>query len=253
MHNIFKDYAGLLLRMESPSLTILIPAYNEEKLLESTVLNLKLYLDALKSKQALSSYEIIICINASTDKTEEIAQKLSSEEVRYFTIPQKGMGIALTEGLKRAKSQIITFISADGEILLDFIDTALPLMSEYQLLNCSRFITSQPHGSGFVRSFLSQSFREFFRLMFKYKFTEVGSGKVFRRDAADILIPHLRRYDGSWQMDVLYYALKYKLKVSEIPLNVRINRPSSESKAHLLEDSWYFFSTCLKYGVKNWF
>ncbi len=235
------------------SLTVLIPAYNEEKLLEQTVLDLKLYLDALKAKNALNSYEIIICINASTDKTEEIARQLSSLEIRYFTIPEKGMGIALTEGLKRAKSQIITFISADGEVLPDFIETALPLMQEYQLLNCSRYLIKQPHGSGRIRSALSWIFREYFRLMFRYKFSEVGSGKVFSRDAAEILLPHLKRYDGSWQMDVLYHALKYKLKVSEIPLNVQINRPSSESKAHLLEDSWHFFSTCLKYGVKNWF
>ena len=237
------------------SLTVLIPAYNEEKLLEKTALGLKKYLDSLKEQKIISFYEIIICVNASTDNTEKISKELSQKypEIIYFHTPKKGMGIALTEGLKRAKNEIITFVSADGEILTDFIEEAVPLMKEYQLLNCSRFLTKQPHGNSFMRSFLSQTFREFFRIMFKYKFTEVGSVKVFRKDAAKILIPHLKRYDGSWQMDVLYHALKNKLKVKEINLKVQINRPSSESKAHLFKDSWSFFKTCLKYGLKIYF
>jgi len=238
--------------MSNKEITVLIPAYNEEKLIEKTTLNLKSYLDHLKDEELIDSYEILICVNASTDKTEKISSELADKfpNINYISIKEKGMGIALTEGLKKAQKNIITFVSADDEIIPNFIEHAIPLMGQYQLLNCSRFITKQPHGSSFIRSFLSQSFREFFRLMFKYKFSEVGSVKVFRSDAAKKLIPHLKKYDGSWQMDVLYHALKYRLKIKEIPLNIKINRPSSESKAHLFRDSWSFFKTCLRYGIK---
>jgi len=232
--------------------SVLIPAYNEEKLLEQTALNLYSYLKSLKEKSAISSFEIIICVNGSTDRTEKISKNLSKnhKEILYFSMKQRGFGIALTAGMKRASKNIITFIPADGEFIFDFIERAIPLMDRYQIVNCSRFITKQPHGSNPVRIILSYAFREFFRLMFKYKFSEVGSSKVIRSDAAKILIPHLKGYGGDWQMDVLYYSLKYKLKIDEIPLNIQITRPLSDARISVLKETWRFFHTCLGYGVK---
>lgn len=238
--------------MKKMSVSMLIPAYNEEKLLEKTALDLYSYLNSLKKKSAISSFEIIICINGSTDRTEEISKNLSKKhkEILYISMEQRGMGIALTAGMKKASKNIMIFVPADGEFIFDFIGRAIPLMDKYQIINCSRFMTKQPHGSNPIRILLSHAFREFFRLMFKYKFSEVGSSKVIRSDAARILIPHLKGYGGNWHMDVLYYSLKYKFKIKEIPLNIQITRPLSEAKVNLLKETWRFFHTCLGYGIK---
>lgn len=238
--------------MVKKSVTVLIPAYNEEKMLEKSILEQYAYMKSIKKKSLIGSFEMIICVNASTDKTEEISARLSKKykEVSYFHIKERGMGIALTEGMKKAKKDIITFTDADYECLLDFLEQAVHLMKDYQVLSCSRYTKKEQHGSSMLRSFLSRGFREFFRLMFKYKFTEAGTVKVFRSDAAKLLIPHLNGYLGNWQMDVLYYSLKYNLRIKEIPLNIRFTRPASEAKVNVLKETWSFFCTGLKYGIK---
>lgn len=237
------------------NVSILIPAYNEEELIEKTTLDLYDYLQNIKSKSIISSFEIIICINGSTDNTEKLALNLSKQhkEIDYFSIKEKGMGIALTEGIKKSKKNIITLIAADGEDLLDFIEEVVPLMDEYQFINCSKYLVKQRLGSNLIRDFLSRSFREFFRLMFKYKFTDTTGAWVFRRDIVKLLVPHMKKHGFNWSLDVLYYVLKYNLKTKEVPLKIRFRRSSRASKVDLLSVSWGFFTSALKYGFKIYF
>lgn len=240
--------------MVKNNVSVLVPAYNEEKIIENGIIEQYLYLKSLQKKSVIGSFEILICINGSNDRTEEISRRLSKKYpgVRYFSIKAKGFGIALTEGLKRAKMDIITFTDAEYEVQLDFLIQAVPLMKKYQVLNCSRYLTPQPHGSSFFRALFSHGFREFFRLMFKFKFSDIGASKVFRSDAVRELLPHFKRLDASWQIEALYYSLKYKLRVKDIPINIVIKRPASESKCEIFKDTWYFFSTCLRFGIKNY-
>ncbi len=202
------------------SITVLIPAYNEEKLIGLTTLELKTYLDSLKSKRIIHSYEIIICINGSTDKTEAIAKNLSKQyaEIKYFSIKEKGMGIALTEGTKRASKDIVTFIAADGEVLNDFIEQAITLLRDYDLVSGSRYlIKSQIRGSNLTRMLLSICFAYFIRIFFSSKLTEVGTIKAFRREKIQKFINQLKRTDPSWQVEILYYSLVNNLKIRELP------------------------------------
>ena len=236
------------------NVSVLVPAYNEEKIIEKGVTEQYLYLKSLQKRSVINLFEILICINGATDRTEDVCRRLSKRypEVRYFSIKTKGLGIALTEGLKRAKMGIVTFTDAEYETQLDFLIQAVPLMQKYQILNCSRYLTPQPHGASFFRSLLSRSFREFFRVMFKFRFSDIGASKVFRSDAIKILIPHLKMAHASWQMEVMYYSLKYGLKNKEIPINIVIKRPSSESKCEIIKDTFYFFFICLRFGVRNY-
>jgi len=237
------------------NITLLIPAYNEEKLIEKTTLDLYDYLQNIKRRSIISSFEIIICVNGSIDNTEKIASNLSKQhkEITYLSIKEKGLGIALTEGIKRAKKNIITLVAADGVDSLDFIERAVPLMEEYQFVYCSKYLVKQQLGSSLLRKVLSRIFREFFRLMFKYKFSDASSVPVFRKDAAEMLLPHMKKKGYEWEIEVLYNSLKYNLKTKEIPLKLSFKRSSRESKVNLLSVASSFFLNSLKYGFKIYF
>lgn len=87
--------------------SVVIPAYNEEKLIERCLKSL--------SHQTMnrSNYEVIVVNNNSSDKTAQIAQKYADKVILE---KRKGVLFARQTGLIKAKSQIILRTDADGYV-----------------------------------------------------------------------------------------------------------------------------------------
>ena len=228
------------------SVSVLIPAYNEEEVIEKTAIELLSYLNSLKKKKKIDSFEIIICINASIDNTEKIAKELSKKhkEIKYIHIKEKGMGIALRKGVENAKKEIITFIGADGEVLNEFIERAILALNDCDFISGSRYLVkSQIRGSSTRRRILSIGFAFLIHNFFSRKLTEVGTIKAFRKKWAQKIIKKCKRNDFSWQTEILYYAIRDNLRIIEIPVKIVIKRESSKSKTMVIRDTLSFFKT----------
>lgn len=96
-----------------PSVSIIIPAYNEEKGIATTI-DSALGIDYPKNK-----FEIIVVDDGSKDKTYKIASKYKSNIVKVFTKINGGKGTALNYGIKRAKGEFIVTMDADSVIMPD--------------------------------------------------------------------------------------------------------------------------------------
>ena len=81
-------------------LSVVIPVYNEESILQEAVSQLVYELDELPW-----GYEVVLAENGSTDRTVEIAERLGKEipSVRTFSIGEPNYGKALREGILRAR------------------------------------------------------------------------------------------------------------------------------------------------------
>ncbi len=90
-----------------PSISILIPAYNEAKTLYKS-LNSVLKLDYPKNK-----LETIVIDNGSTDDTLKVAKKFARFKVRTFRLAVRSKTKALNLGLKHAKGELIGVLDAD--------------------------------------------------------------------------------------------------------------------------------------------
>lgn len=88
--------------MNPPRISVVIPAYNEEKYLPLCLASLK--------KQTFTDFEIIVVDNNSVDKTAKVAKSFGAR-----VIPEKiqGMTPARERGFKEAKSEIIARTDAD--------------------------------------------------------------------------------------------------------------------------------------------
>ena len=151
-----------------PSLTIAIPAYNEEK-------NIKFVIqDTLKNAPSyLSDFEILIVDDGSTDDTGKIADDLAKKyiEVRVIHQKNKGYGEAMLRGIQDAKKEFVCYMPADGQFLVRDMIYCLPLMEKADLILGAR--GSRADYSTY-RLILSYTYLIILRILFGIKFQDIN-------------------------------------------------------------------------------
>lgn len=92
-----------------PFVSIIVPAYNEERVIEATLRSL------LNSDY--DNFEIIVIDDGSQDRTSEVVREHFGEQplVRLFTEPNAGKAAALNLGLRHAKGDVIVALDADTQ------------------------------------------------------------------------------------------------------------------------------------------
>lgn len=97
------------------SITITIPAFNEEESIAFVVKN------SLRDlPKYFNDYEIVIVDDGSTDKTGEIADQLAKKNKRVRVVHQKNNGYssAVLAGIKTATKEYVAYVPADGQFLV---------------------------------------------------------------------------------------------------------------------------------------
>lgn len=113
------------------SLSIVIPAYNEEESL-GYVVN-----DALKDlPKAVSDYEVIIVDDGSTDKTPAISDSFvkRNKHVRVIHQAHGGFNKAMISGLKAARKDYVAYMHAGGQDLIRDLVNCIKIMPNYDLV-----------------------------------------------------------------------------------------------------------------------
>ena len=95
-----------------PTISVIVPSYNEEACLQDTVAEIR---ESLQAAQI--SFEIVIVDDGSTDATPAIAQDLAQDEnIRVHHLAQNsGMGAAMRAGVQEAVGLWMCFLPADGQ------------------------------------------------------------------------------------------------------------------------------------------
>jgi glycosyltransferase involved in cell wall biosynthesis len=94
------------MNLGSPFFTIIIPVYNGAKYINAVLHEL--------FEQTISSFELIIVDDGSTDDTEvQIQPYLSDSRIRYFRQSNKGVSAARNKGVKHANGKFLIFLDCD--------------------------------------------------------------------------------------------------------------------------------------------
>ena len=113
---------------KSEMISVVIPAYNEEKGISKVLTDLKTILDNTHLQ-----YEIIIVDDGSSDKTAEIVQKQDFAKLIQHPI-NRGYGAALKTGIKSANGDWILITDADGTYPNESIPELLKYSDEYDMV-----------------------------------------------------------------------------------------------------------------------
>lgn len=166
--------------MKKYPLSIFFPCFNEEPNVERVALG------ALAVARRISDdYEIIIVNDGSSDRTGEIADRLSRQypEIRVVHHERnKGYGAALQSGFKSARKELVFYTDGDGQFNIEEITKLLPLIEEYDIVSGYRINRRDP----VIRKVNAFLWGTLVNLLFKFKISDVDSAfKLYRREIFD--------------------------------------------------------------------
>jgi len=217
-------------------LSIVIPAYNEEARLPSTLNNtLRWCID-----RSLD-FELILVDDGSRDGTVRLGRLLEGNDFRVRTLscPHMGKGAAVRMGMLNARGRYVLFMDADGATPLEeILKLSAALDAGHDIAIGSRVslhLTETQVKRSFLRKLIGRTFSLFVRIFAIGGIADTQCGfKMFRREAA-LNIFYRQKLNGfAFDVEVLVLARRLSLAIAEVPVNW-VAQPGS--KVNLAVDS----------------
>jgi cellulose synthase/poly-beta-1,6-N-acetylglucosamine synthase-like glycosyltransferase/peptidoglycan/xylan/chitin deacetylase (PgdA/CDA1 family)/spore germination protein YaaH len=99
-------------RFEAPPVTVLVPAFNEEKVIAKTI-------QSLLASKYHGKLEILVIDDGSTDATADAVLAINDSRVRLISQKNSGKAHALQRGVKESTSEFLVFVDADTQFEQD--------------------------------------------------------------------------------------------------------------------------------------
>jgi dolichyl-phosphate beta-glucosyltransferase len=236
---------------QGPSrLTVIIPAYNEEKRLGPTLEKVFRYLQKWHA-----SSEILVVDDASTDGTLALARKWQKKHpriIRVITYPHNlGKGGAVRAGVLAARGNTILFSDADLSTPIEETEKLWKTMSRADLavgsrsLKGSNIVIPQPA----LRKFTGWVFRTLTHLLTVSVVRDTQCGfKMFTRTLGLKVMKAQRVARFGFDVEMIFLAVKYGYRVVEVPVTWA---DSPNSTVNPLRDGLRMFANLLEIRLND--
>ncbi len=242
-----------------PSLSLVIPAYNEARRIESTVRTAAAYFAAQPYRS-----ELIIVDDGSTDGTGELAAAALHDvpHGRVVTIPHAGKAAALRAGLSSATSDLIGFSDAD-------LATPLEYLAELRsaIANGGDIAIGSREGTGarrydepWYRHVMGRGFNLIVRTLLLPDVHDTQCGfKLFRRETIHTLLDRSLLYRDAdpvrgprvtaFDVELLVVGRRLGYRICQIPVSWRYGQ---QSKVDPARDTWHNLRDVLQVRLNLW-
>jgi len=200
-------------------LTIIVPAYNEERRLPATLPQMVAFAEA-------QSYpvEVLVVDNASTDRTAEVVRDVAAEHpvVSLLHQPIRGKGAAVRKGVFASRGQYLFICDADLAMPVEQVTRFIPpALTDFDVAIASREAAGAVrYNEPWHRHLMGRVFNMLVRLLAVPDIQDTQCGfKCFRREAAEDIfgVQVLDRW--AFDVEVLYIALQRGYRVVEVPID----------------------------------
>lgn len=229
------------------SISIVIPAYNEEQRLGPTLTAILSFLSQRPSRFA----EVLVVDDGSRDGTARIVEQFSAAhpQIRLLRNPgNRGKGYSVRHGVLESRGEWILFTDADLSAPIEELDKLFDAVrrTHADIAIGSRALERsliQVHQSWF-RETAGRMFNLFLRLLTGLPFLDTQCGfKLYRRQAAQEIFRRQRLERFGFDAEVLYIARRLGFRCVEVP--VRWSH-SPGTKVSMLRDSLDMFLDLLR-------
>lgn len=195
--------------MINNSISVFLPAYNEEENIKQAILSVQEYL-----KKKFDDYEIIIVDDGSSDKTAEIVKNLSKKNKRIKLVSHNtnlGYGAALRSGFKNVKKDLVFYTDSDNQFNIKEMDILFPLIKKFDIVSGFRIKRRDP----LMRIFIAYTYNLIIRMLFNLKVKDIdASFKLYKRHIFDKI--QLKANTGLIDAEVLIKAQKKGFTVGQV-------------------------------------
>jgi dolichyl-phosphate beta-glucosyltransferase len=235
---------------QTPFLTVVIPVYQGEKVIETTV-------DAVRRHARVRGWpiEIVLAASQSSDRTLELARGAAAtfeNVVLLDTTEQLGKGEAVRAGISAARGEVCCFIDADNAVSFEQIDNAIPLLERYDIVIGSRYVSGgDPGRRSLSRTIVSRGGNVLMKLILGLPYADTRAPlKVFRGPVAKRLFLNSQLRGFGFDSEILFLAKRFGYSVHELPVSwqpftestVNVRVEVIRSIAELIQIRWNWLS-----------
>lgn len=204
------------------SLSVIIPAYNEEQRLPASLDTVRRYLD---SKQ-FDFVEVLVVNDGSRDRTAAIVQEFTAQDPRIRLLENpgnRGKGYSVRHGMRQAQGLWVLFTDADLSAPIEELDK---LAAAIETRDADGAIGSRALDRSLVgrhqslaREFSGRTFNLVMRMVTGLPYHDTQCGfKVLRRQAARTVAARQQSEGFGFDVEILYIAKKHGFRVLEVPV-----------------------------------
>lgn len=243
--------------MKKPFLSVVVPAYNEEKNLKKGVLDTVYnYL----SKQNYS-WEVLVIDDGSKDGTAQIINKFikKNKGFKLFTEPHRGKGGTVIAGMLKANGRIVVFDDIDQATPINQLEKILPKFEQgYDMAIGSR---SGRKGANIIRKIMALGFMILRTLILRLPFKDTQCGfKGFKKETVKPIFEKMKIFSekqvasgsavtAGFDLELLYIARKLSFKIAEVPVEWEEVGDRGTSGVNPIKDSWDGFRDLMKVRI----
>ena len=219
-------------------LSLIIPMYNESKIIADTARTLSEYMSA-----NFDSYEILFSDDGSTDGCADIVRTMELPFVRVTGYSDnRGKGSAVRYAMLEADGDLIMFTDADlaygTDVIRRVYDFYLDSSKEKDLgvVLCSRNLGNDGYeGYTALRRFMSKLYIRLLCMAGCFKLSDYQCGcKAFRGDVAHDIFRRCKVDGFAFDFEAILWADKLGYRIAEMPVKVINHR---ESKVRIVRDT----------------
>ncbi len=209
-----------------PRLSVVIPAYREERRIAATIATVR---SELSSLHDVGDLEIVVVDDGSADRTADVAREGGADQV-VVQPRNRGKGAAVRAGVEVSTGRTVAFTDADlayaPHQLLETVEAGFDVV----IGNRHHEDTETLEGTSALRSFGSRvvNMATNVLLLGNYRDTQCGC-KAFRSDAARAVFGASRIDGFAFDIELLHLVERYGLSMCELPVEVVNSETSTVS------------------------
>ena len=232
---------------KKPYLSVVMPAYNEEKNITTNL---------LKASEIISgfvkNFEIIAINDGSSDDTENMMKAACEKDTKITFISyekNQGKGYAITQGVKKASGKYIAFLDSDLELNPSMLRYFLKAL---QACDADIAIGSKLHKKSkleypITRKIMSVGYFIILKLLFNLNIKDTQTGiKLFKSDVIKPICENLSTTGFAFDIEILATASKKGYKIIELPIELKFLRERSEKSRFSPKIIFKIFKDTLK-------
>ena len=231
--------------MAANSLSIVIPALNEEEAIGGTISRCLDAREHIKRAGGLDAVEVIVVSDGSTDRTAEIARGFAAVKVIEFE-KNRGYGAAIMEGFRQGTGTLVGFLDADGTCDPQYFGVMCRQVTKQRFDIALGSRMGPESKMPWLRRLGNRIYAALLGVLCGRFVTDTASGmRVLRRSALDVLYPLPTGLHFTPSMSAR--ALMNGLRVAEIPM--RYHERIGESKLSVVRDGVRFLQAILNSAI----